>query len=187
MVIRAVALSMVIGCMPILIAETAIAMDSGRQPVASPSKFDIIQQDIDILETRLLKLQTEQSAMKIEVVGSGPPEVQKSPTIINPKYIIFDNTKIRKSDLYGEDLGLKRRNQSGMHDQDSSQMQQSVDVEPWNPQGYEQSVRRAKRTYRTEERAKCSKKLYYYTTKYEMHPKNEYYKYKLDYWLKKCK
>ena len=181
MVIRALILSVVIGCTPILIAETAKAMDKNVHPVKAPTKFDVIQQEIDALEAKLLDLQEQQTNLE--------PKIAKTETlgkVINPKYIIFDNQTVIKSESYSEDLGLKIRRQPDMYDQDSSQMQQQS-VEPWEPQGYEQSVNKAKRTYRTEEKAKCSKKLYYYTTKYEMHPKNEFYKYKLDYWLKKCK
>ena len=77
-----------------------------------------------------------------------------------------------------------------MMDQDSTDQQRWDSISPivpWDPKGYEQSVERAKKVYATEEQAKCKRKIRYYTMKHKFNPKNDFYHYKVDYWINKCK
>lgn len=184
MVMRAMAITLLIGCTTIVVTEASTALAKQNAPVVEQAEFNVIQEKIDILQKELQLLQKEQAKqnqMEMPVPESGV----SMPEPIPQSYTIFKHVA---GVHVVEDLGIKQRQYQDQNEQ--MQMQQLSDnaiPEPWEAQGYEQSVQRAKNHYQTDEKAKCSKKLYYYTTKLEMHPKNEYYRYTLDRWLKKCK
>lgn len=183
MVMRSVALSIMIGCAPIIVAESSAMIAKNNAPNAAMAEYNMIQEKIDALQAEIENLQTTLPTSKPNKIVP-EPAVMEAP--IQQNYTTF---KQMSSAPIVEDLGLKPTSQKDQdQDQpDQMQMQQSMSTEPWEQQGYEQSVKRAKTSYQSEEKAKCTKKLYYYTTKLEMHPKNEFYKYQLNRWLKKCK
>ncbi len=59
-------------------------------------------------------------------------------------------------------------------------------VRDWWENTYEQRIRQEQQTNINKDLSKCDKKIIRYKNKLKQRPKSEYFKYKLEQWIKKC-